>query len=158
MVLGAYATFLLAHQVTRDVAVAWIAGLVFGWSPIVVTRGTGHFSLIATAPLAIFLLVLPLRAPKPERHRGHLRPRDAIALGVTIAWASMTDGYYAIFCLLIGAAFVVSRVVSIDAGQASTRASSVHAHLERCDGVFGGFDSLRSQLAAAGTSRWRERS
>ena len=112
MVLGGYATFLLAHHVTRDAAVAWIAGLVFGWSPIVVTRGTGHFSLIATAPLAIFLLLL-LRAD------GHVRPRDAIALGVTIAWASMTDVYYAIFCLLIGAAFVVSQVVSIEARQGS---------------------------------------
>jgi hypothetical protein len=108
MVLGGYAAFLLARHVTGDAAVAWIAGLVFGWSPIVVTRGTGHFSLIATAPLAIFLLLL-------LRTGGHVRPRDAIALGVTIAWASMTDVYYAIFCLLIGAAFVASRVVSIEA-------------------------------------------
>jgi hypothetical protein len=112
MVLGGYATFLLVHHVTRDAAVAWIAGLVFGWSPIVVTRGTGHFSLIATAPLAIFLLLL-------LRSDGHVRPRDAIALGVTIAWGSMTDVYYAIFCLLIGAAFVLSRVMSIEMRQGS---------------------------------------
>ena len=118
MVLGGYATFLLAHHVTRDVAVAWIAGLVFGWSPIVVTRGTGHFSLIATAPLAVLLLLL-------RRTDGHVRPRDAIALGVTIAWASMTDVYYAIFCLLIGAAFVVSRVVSLEGRQDSTPRSTV---------------------------------
>lgn len=118
MVLGGYAAFLLAHHVTRDAAVAWIAGLVFGWSPIVVTRGTGHFSLIATAPLAVFLLLL-------LRTDGHVRPRDAIALGVTIAWASMTDVYYAIFCLLMGAAFVVSRVVSIDARQDSMPRSTV---------------------------------
>ena len=112
VVLGGYAAFLLARHVTGDAAVAWIAGLVFGWSPIVVTRGTGHFSLIATAPLAIFLLLL-------LRTHGHVRPRDAVALGVTIAWASMTDVYYAIFCLLIGAAFVVSRAVSIEARQGS---------------------------------------
>jgi len=104
VVLGAYAAFLLAHHVTRDAAVAWTVGLVFGWSPIVVTRGTGHFSLVATAPLAIFLLLL-LRAGE------RIGARVAIALGVTIAWASMTDVYYAIFCLLIGTAFVVSRVV-----------------------------------------------
>ena len=105
MVLGGYATFLLAQQVTRDTAVSWIAGLLFGWSPIVVTRGTGHFSLVATAPLAIFLLLL-------LRTNGHVRIRDAVALGATMAWASMTDVYYAIFCLLIGAAFVISRVAS----------------------------------------------
>jgi hypothetical protein len=108
VVLGAYSTFLLAHRVTGDPGVAWIAGLLFGWSPIVVTRGTGHFSLVATAPLAIFLMLL-------VRTAGHVRPRDAVALGATIAWASMTDVYYAIFCLLIGAVFVVSRVLSIDA-------------------------------------------
>ena len=120
MVLGGYAAFLLARHVTGDAAVAWIAGLAFGWSPIVVTRGTGHFSLIATAPLAIFLLLL-------LRSHGHVRPRDAVALGATIAWASMTDVYYAIFCLLIGAAFVVSRVVSIDA----RRGSMPHSTLTR---------------------------
>ena len=108
VVLGAYSTFLLAHRVTGDPGVAWIAGLLFGWSPIVVTRGTGHFSLVATAPLAIFLMLL-------VRTAGHVRPRDAVALGATIAWASMTDVYYAIFCLLIGAVFVGSRVLSIDA-------------------------------------------
>jgi hypothetical protein len=110
MVLGGYAAFLLAHHVTRDAAASWIAGLLFGWSPILVTRGTGHFSLIATAPLAIFILLL-LRAD------GHVRVRDAIALGATIAWASMTDAYFAIFCLLLGAAFIVSRVASLELRQ-----------------------------------------
>lgn len=118
MVLGGYATFLLAKHVTRDTAVSWIAGLVFGWSPIVVTRGTGHFSLVATAPLAIFLLLL-------VRTKGHVRPRDAVALGVTIAWASMTDVYYAVFCLLMGAAFVLSQVVAVEARQEPARRTVV---------------------------------
>ena len=106
MVLGGYTAYLLAHHVTRDPAVSFIAGFLFGWSPIVITRGTGHFSLVATAPLAVFILLL-LRAGD------HIRVRDAIALGATIAWASMTDVYYAVFCLLIGAVFVISRVVSV---------------------------------------------
>ncbi|HVG71208.1 MAG TPA: hypothetical protein VM819_09870 [Vicinamibacterales bacterium] len=107
MILGGYAVFLLAHQVTHDALASWLAGLVFGWSPILITRGTGHFSLLGTAPLAIFLLLL-------VRANGHVRVRDAIALGATIAWASMTDVYYAVFCLVIGLAFVVGRVVSIE--------------------------------------------
>src|SRR5688572_11374391 len=108
MILGGYAVFLLAHQVTHDALASWFAGLVFGWSPILVTRGTGHFSLLGTAPLAIFLLLL-------VRANGHVRVRDAIALGATIAWASMTDVYYAVFCLVIGMVFVLGRVVSIEA-------------------------------------------
>ena len=122
MVLGGYATYLLAHRVTGDVAVAWIAGLLFGWSPVVVTRGTGHFSLIATAPLPIFLLLL-------LRTDGRMRIRNAVALGATIAWASMTDLYYAIFCVLIGAVFVVSRVVSIEPLQRRARHSMVRSPL-----------------------------
>ena len=120
MALGGYAVFLLAHQVTRDTAASWLAGLLFGWSPIVITRGTGHFSLLGTAPLAIFLLLL-------VRANGHVRARDAIALGATIAWASMTDVYYAVFCLLIGMAFVVGRVVSIEARQPAPRRTSTLA-------------------------------
>ncbi len=120
MILGGYAVFLLAHQVTRDAAASWLAGLLFGWSPILITRGTGHFSLIGTAPLAIFLLLL-------VRANGHVRVRDAIALGATLAWASMTDVYYAVFCLVIGGGFVAGRVVSIEARAPAPRRISTLA-------------------------------
>jgi hypothetical protein len=107
VVLTAYSTFLLARHVTRGVPESFIAGLLFAWSPVLVTRGMGHFSLVAAAPLAIFLLVL-------MRADGHERLRDALALGLTMAWAATTDVYFAIYCLLIGAVFLVARVVSIE--------------------------------------------
>ena len=75
-VLTGYATFLLARHVTGRAAEAWLAGLLFAWSPILVTRGGAHFSLVAAAPLAIFLLLL-LRAAERQRIR------DAVALGAT---------------------------------------------------------------------------
>lgn len=106
-VLTAYATFLLARHVTHSVPESWLAGLLFAWSPLLVTRGMGHFSLVAAAPLAVFLLLL-LRAD------GHERLRDAVLLGVTMAWAAGTDVYYAVYCLLIGAIFVAARVVTIE--------------------------------------------
>jgi hypothetical protein len=106
-VLTAYTTFLLARHVTGRTAESFLAGLLFAWSPLLVTRGMGHFSLVAAAPLAIFLLVL-------MRADGHERPRDAIALGAIIGWAASTDVYYAVYCLLIGAIFVIGRVVSIE--------------------------------------------
>src|SRR5215212_4059225 len=73
-VLTAYTTFLLARHVTRRGAESWLAGLLFAWGPLLVTRGMGHFSLVAAAPLAVFLLVL-------MRADGHERLRDAVALG-----------------------------------------------------------------------------
>lgn len=106
-VLTAYTTFLLARHVTGRAAESWLGGLLFAWSPLLVTRGMGHFSLVAAAPLAVFLLVL-------ARADGHERLRDAILLGVVMGWAASADVYYAVYCLLIGAIFVVARVVSIE--------------------------------------------
>jgi hypothetical protein len=105
-VLTGYATFLLARHITGGTVEAWLAGLLFAWSPILVTRGGGHFSLVAAAPLAVFLLLL-LRAAERQRIR------DAVALGATCCWAASTDAYYAVYCVIIAAAFMAGRVLTI---------------------------------------------
>jgi hypothetical protein len=117
-VLTAYSTFLLARHVTGRSAEAWLAGLLFAWSPVLVTRGMGHFSMVAAAPLAVFLLVL-------MKADGHERFRDAALLGAVVAWAATTDVYYGVYCLLIGAAFLVARVFAIHASPQSGRARAV---------------------------------
>jgi hypothetical protein len=117
-VLTAYSTFLLARHVTGKSAEAWLAGLLFAWSPVLVTRGMGHFSMVAAAPLAVFLLVL-------MKADGHERFRDAALLGAVVAWAATTDVYYGVYCLLIGAAFLVARVFAIHASPQSGRARAV---------------------------------
>jgi hypothetical protein len=106
VVLTAYATFLLAFRVTRRVPESWLAGFLFAWSPFIVTRGMGHFSVAAAAPLPMFLLVL-------DRAAERQRVRDAVALGITVWWAASCDVYYAVYCLLIALVFVVARVVTI---------------------------------------------
>ena len=122
-VLTAYSTFLLARHVTGRRAEAWLAGLLFAWSPLLVTRGMGHFSLVAAAPLAIFLLVL-------MKADGHERFRDAVALGAVVAWAATTDVYYGVYCLLIGAVFLAARVLAIHSGPRSGRATAVRWALD----------------------------
>jgi hypothetical protein len=117
-VLTAYATFLLARHVTGRSMESWLAGLLFAWSPLLVTRGMGHFSLVAAAPLAVFLLVL-------MKADGHERFRDAAVLGAVVAWAATTDAYYGVYCLLIGAIFLVARVFAIHASPQSGRARAV---------------------------------
>ena len=106
-ILTAYMAFLLARRVTGASAESWIAGLVFGWSPLLVTRGMGHFSVACAAPLAAFLLVL-LRTAERER------VRDALLLGLTVWWAASTDVYFAIYCLLLGAMFLLARTVRLE--------------------------------------------
>lgn len=113
-VLTAYVTFLLARRVTGGVAESWLAGVLFAWSPVLVTRATGHFSLVAAAPLAAFLLLLTYCDDGDRRCRGAW-------LGAAIAWAASTDVYYGIYCLLIGALFIASRSLRLTRVPAAPR-------------------------------------
>ena len=140
IVLTAYTTFLLARHVTGRVAEAWLAGLLFAWSPLLVTRGMGAFSLVAAAPLAAFLLVL-------MRADGHERLRDALLLGIAIGWAASTDVYYGVYCLLLGAIFVIARVVSI---VPSPRAGRSRAALWGLDVVILSIAGLAAAMAISG--------
>jgi hypothetical protein len=106
VIVTAYATFLLAYRVTQRVPESWLAGFLFAWSPFIVTRGMGHFSVAAAAPLPMFLLLL-------DRAAERQRVRDAVAMGITVWWAASCDVYYAVYCLLIALVFVVARVVTI---------------------------------------------
>lgn len=142
VVLTAYGTFLLARHVTHRLAESFLAGLIFAWSPVLVTRGMGHFSLVAAAPLAVFLLIL-------MRADGHERLRDALLLGVTMAWAATTDVYYAIYCLLIGAVFLIARVVSMQPSRRAGRDRAVNWGLNVAILCLGGL-----ALAIAITGGW----
>jgi len=106
IVITGYATFRLAFHVTRRPFESWLAGELFSWSPYLVTRGMGHFSLVAAAPLPVFaLLLLDCEA--------RASVRNAIALGATVCWAATTDPYYAVYCVMLGCVFVASQAIRI---------------------------------------------
>ena len=106
-VLTALATYALARGVTAATRTeAWLAGVAFAWSPVLVARSTGHFSLVAAAPLACFLLFLI----NADRSR---RPRDAALAGASMALAGFCDAYYAVYCLIIAVGYVASQAVRI---------------------------------------------
>ena len=106
-VLTALCAYALARRVTKATrAEAWLAGVAFAWSPALVARSHGHFSLVAAAPLAAFLLCLI----NADRSR---RPRDAALAGLSIAWAGFCDAYYAIYCVLIVAGYLISRALRV---------------------------------------------
>lgn len=115
MVASAYGMFLLARYVTNGaIGESLLAGVLFAWSPVLVTRGGGHFSLVAAAPLPIFMLAL-LRAER------YWRLRDAVLLGCVMAWAATSDVYYAVFCLLMTAAVLSRRLVHVRRSTPATR-------------------------------------
>ena len=102
--LCGYALARAASPATRLEAFA--AGLAFAWSPALVARTTGHASLVAAAPLAAFAWCL-LRGDQ-TRHPGF-----AALAGLVMAWAGYCDPYFAVFCLMMAAAYgagVVTRV------------------------------------------------
>jgi hypothetical protein len=123
-VLTAYAMFLLARDVTRGAEPeAWLAGLLFAWSPVLVTRGAGHFSLVAAAPLPIFLLLV-MRTP------GSWSWRNGVALGLVMAWAASSDAYYGVFCLLIAAVVLTASVLRVRRAEPTTRSAALTHSLD----------------------------
>ena len=106
-VFSGFSMFLLARALKAGDIEAWLAGVLFAWSPMLVTRGAGHFSLVAAAPLPLFMLLL-IRAHQRSRLR------DAAYLGLTIAVAFAADVYYAVYCVLLAALYMASHVVRLE--------------------------------------------
>jgi len=108
VVLTAWMTFVLARRVTEGATIeAWLAGLAFAWAPLMVARSTGHVSLVAAAPLPAFLWCLH-RVERSERLR------DSALAGAVVAWAAFCDAYYAVYCLMIAAVYVGSRLLRLE--------------------------------------------
>lgn len=106
-ILTALATYLLARRATTATRFeAWLAGLAFAWSPVLVARGSGHFSLVAAAPLPAFILCLRTA----ERTR---LLRHAALAGLCVAWASFCDAYYGVYCIMIAGVYILATLVRV---------------------------------------------
>ncbi len=104
--LAGFGAYLLIRRITQRPVESFIGGLLFMWSPFLVTRAMGHFSLVAAAPLPIFVLAL-YRAWETQRLR------DAMLVGLVVVWAAFCDPYYAVYCLMIGGCFYGNRLWQI---------------------------------------------
>ena len=106
-ILTAYAMYLLAKEVAGDGVEAWLAGMTLRLFPALIGRGTAHFSLVAAAPLPIFMLLL-LRLDRTPR------PSLAVALGAVVAWATLCDPYYGVYCVMLAAWHAGSLLFSVE--------------------------------------------
>jgi hypothetical protein len=104
--LAAFGMYLLARRVTGREAESLIAGGVFACSGFMVGRATAHLSLTSAAPLPFFMLAL-LNCWDEQR------PRNAGVLGLTLAWAFLSEPYYAIYCVLLAAGFLGARALHL---------------------------------------------
>ena len=102
--LMAYGLIRRAMPATRFEA--FLGGLVFAWAPAMVARTTGHFSLVAAAALPAFLWALV----NAERSRS---TKDAVLVGLCMAWAALSDAYYGVYCLMIAILYVAATLVRV---------------------------------------------
>ena len=106
-ILTALMTYGLARRTAAATRTeAFLAGAVFAWSPVLMARSTGHFSLAAAAPLPAFIWALV----HAERNR---TVGSAALVGLCIAWAALCDAYYGVYCVMIAALYVATTVVRV---------------------------------------------
>ncbi|MBY0495585.1 MAG: hypothetical protein K2Y23_15350 [Cyanobacteria bacterium] len=114
-VLNALAMYGLARRVTAATRIeSWLAGLVFAWSPLMIARTTGHFSIYAAAALPAFVWCLV----NAERSRSM---RKAALVGLCMAWAAFSDAYFGIYCVLIGLIYLGALVIHITRRERTAR-------------------------------------
>lgn len=56
--MAGYAMFLLARHLTGDLYAAWVAGLVYAFSPYMLTRGLGHLNYLSGEWIPLYILCL----------------------------------------------------------------------------------------------------
>ena len=101
-VLTSLMTYGLARAATSATRTeAFLAGVAFAWSPVLIARSTGHFSLAAAAPLPAFIWALV----HAEKHR---TVGSAALVGLCIAWAALCDAYYGVYCVMIAVLYVAT--------------------------------------------------
>lgn len=113
-VLNGVALYGLARRATGANRIeAFLAGLLFAWSPAMNSRTVGHFSLYAAAALPAFVWCL-LNA---ERSRSL---RDSALVGLCMAWAALSDAYFGIYCLMIALLYVAASAIRVTRAHRAT--------------------------------------
>jgi hypothetical protein len=106
-VMTGYAMYWYGRLRTGDPVAAWVGGLLFGFSPFMSARGAEHFSLTLAAPIPVFAWLMYRMYENPSR-------RLACAAGATVAWAFLSDTYFAVYCMLIALFAAAYSVVSVE--------------------------------------------
>lgn len=95
LTLSAIGTYLLTRYVLRDKMAAFVAGIIFAFSPYIFAHLLdGHTNLITTWPIPFYVLFL-LRVLQ------NLRWKDAAVAGVFLGLLSLNDYTYTAFSLIL---------------------------------------------------------
>jgi hypothetical protein len=95
LALAAFFARLLCLRVSQHAAAATIGGIVFGFSPFLLSRALGQISLVTAFPIPLYVLALDkiLEAEKPSWKQGGL-------LGLALLLTALANPQYTVFCLM----------------------------------------------------------
>jgi hypothetical protein len=97
--LAGYGMFLLARHLTGDDRAAWIAGLVYAFSPYMLTRGTGHLNYLSSEWIPLYALCLIRLLETRER-------RWALGGALCLLLTAYCEYYYLIYLTLFTAIYL----------------------------------------------------
>lgn len=91
--MAGFGMYLLARHLTGHAPAAWIAGLVYGFSPFMLARGTGHLNYLSSEWMPFYILCL-------LRLVGDGRRRWAAGAGLFLLATAYSEYYYLIYLTL----------------------------------------------------------
>ena len=97
--LAGYGMFLLARHLTGDGRAAWVAGLVYAFSPYMLTRGTGHLNYLSGEWIPLYALCLIRLLQTRER-------RWAVGGGLCLLLTAYCEYYYLIYLTMFTALYL----------------------------------------------------
>jgi hypothetical protein len=106
LALGAFFARLLFLRISHHPAAATIGGMIFGFSPFLLSHALAHLSLVTVFTIPLYVLALDklLEAGKPSWKEGSL-------LGLALLLVALANYQYTVFCLMFTAV-----VLGIDFG------------------------------------------
>jgi len=144
---AACAMYLLALDVVGRRAEAWLAGAIFAWSPTLVARSEAHLSLVAAAPIPIFVWAV-LRAGRTGARR------MAALAGGALAWAYYSDPYYGVYCAAFAAWHLGTQAVAVERRTARTEGVRPWRPT-RLDAAIAGLAAVVAVIGWSGGGRFR---
>lgn len=100
--IAACCMFLLARHCTGDNIGAWIAGLVYGFSPYMLARGTGHLNYLSAEWIPLYVLCL-------MRFCDEGNVRWSIAAAICLLLTAYSEYYYLIYLTMFTVGYLVHR-------------------------------------------------
>lgn len=88
-----FGMYLLARYLTGSAPAAWVAGLVYGFSPFMLARGLGHLNYLSGEWMPLYILCLLRLIDAGER-------RWAVGAGIFLLLTAYCEYYYLIYLAL----------------------------------------------------------